>query len=120
LKILFSNQTCLIFHTILKHLNYYDYLKVGLLFQGFERTCKDGTLTYQTSWTQMPFIEILIGTAFWFREDLSLVNDKNTFRKHQGWREMAREQQKDKNANKNKWNCNKQQLGCWKDTLETP
>ncbi len=37
-------------------------------------------------WTSL--VKIQIEDDFWFEDDLSLVDDKNTFRQHQGWKEM--------------------------------
>jgi hypothetical protein len=76
---LFSNQTSLKFPKFLEPLNNYDCSRVGLLGQGLERTSQDGKLTYEH------FESKLDWWVFWFRDDLSLVNDKNTLEKHQGW-----------------------------------
>ncbi len=37
-------------------------------------------------WTSL--VKIQIEDDFWFEDDLSLVDNKNTFRQHQGWKEM--------------------------------
>ncbi len=80
---LFSNQKNLTFSNFLEPLNQYNCSRIELLGQGHERTSQDETLTHQTIQIQMTLEEIQIdGTLFWFKDDLNLVNDKNTPKIH--------------------------------------
>jgi hypothetical protein len=57
---------------------------MGLLSQGPKKTQQDETLTYQMSQIHMSFVKIQTSGAFWFKDNLSLVNNKYTFGQHQG------------------------------------
>jgi hypothetical protein len=49
-------------------------------------------------WTSL--VKIQIDERFWFEDDLSLVDNKNTLRQHQGW---INENAKNKQQNENKY-----------------
>jgi hypothetical protein len=56
------------------------------------------------NWTSL--VKIQIGEAFWIEDDLSLVDNKNTLKQHQGWKQDEK-QQINENAKKKWQNDNK-------------